>query len=140
MANHIASPPYFAVAFPFLFVGMWCLVSLVISAAGGWRRLAGRFPARGEACDRRLYLRSGHVGLSHYRGCLTIGTSAAGFRLSVLFPFRLGHPPLFIPWTQVYPVRLQRISWLESVVCEVGAPALATLHLPRDVFDGRGLV
>jgi hypothetical protein len=26
-------------------------------------------------------------------------------RLSVLFPFRIGHPPIFIPWTDITAVR-----------------------------------
>jgi hypothetical protein len=30
-----------------------------------------------------------------------IGSDPVGLHLAVLFPFRPGHPPLFIPWSEV---------------------------------------
>jgi hypothetical protein len=38
---------------------------------------------------------------SHYGNCLTIGADTTGLMLSVLFPYRPGHPPLFIPWGEI---------------------------------------
>jgi hypothetical protein len=40
-------------------------------------------------------------GLAHYRNCLVIGASPTGLYLAVFLPFRLAHPPLFIPWNEV---------------------------------------
>ncbi|MDD5409604.1 MAG: hypothetical protein PHC71_05905 [Candidatus Omnitrophica bacterium] len=36
-----------------------------------------------------------------YRNCLTIGVSPEGFYLAILFLFRIGHPPMFIPWKEI---------------------------------------
>jgi hypothetical protein len=38
---------------------------------------------------------------THYGGRLTLGTSPDGLYLAMLFLFRVGHPPLFIPGDQV---------------------------------------
>ena len=38
--------------------------------------------------------------MTNYNNVLTIGANREGLYLSVLFIFRLGHPPLFIPWTE----------------------------------------
>ena len=40
-------------------------------------------------------------GLAHYRNCLVIGANPAGLYLAVFLPFRVAHPPLFIPWNEV---------------------------------------
>jgi hypothetical protein len=37
---------------------------------------------------------------ANYGGCLTVGSDAAGLYLAVMFLFRVGHPPLFIPWDE----------------------------------------
>ncbi len=37
----------------------------------------------------------------NYNGCLTIGANERGLYVAVLFLFRLAHPPLFIPWSDV---------------------------------------
>jgi hypothetical protein len=36
-----------------------------------------------------------------YGNCLIVGLNPDGIYLSVFFLFRIGHPPLFIPWPDV---------------------------------------
>jgi len=36
-----------------------------------------------------------------YNNCITVGAHHEGLYLAVLFLFRPGHPPLFIPWRDV---------------------------------------
>jgi hypothetical protein len=38
---------------------------------------------------------------SNYGGCLSIVVNQQGLGLRVLWPFRVGHPPLYIPWSQI---------------------------------------
>lgn len=38
---------------------------------------------------------------TNYGSCLIVGVNPEGIRLSVLFLFRIGHPPLFIHWPEV---------------------------------------
>lgn len=138
MENH-APLPSLVVWSPVLFVAGWCAISFLLSAIGGWRRLAARFPARNEPSGELLFMRSGSVGMASYRGCLIINRNVAGFRLSVLFPFRLGHPPLFIPWSEVHRASRRRVLWSDTVSFEVGTPPITSLELPGAVFAGRDL-
>lgn len=138
--NKSAPPALFVVLFPFFFVGMWCAVSLVLSTIGGWRRLAESFPARGQPSGKRFFMQGGKVGLVTYSACLTIYSSSEGLYLSVWLPFRLGHPPLFIPWNAARNVATRRFLWAESVVFDVGSPGIATLQLSRKVFENQNVV
>ena len=36
-----------------------------------------------------------------YAGCITFTPDGKGLGLSVLILFRVGHPPLFIPWNAI---------------------------------------
>ncbi len=36
-----------------------------------------------------------------YKACITLIVNEEGIGFSVLWPFRVGHPPLYIPWSDV---------------------------------------
>ena len=133
-------PTFFIVLFPFFFVGMWCAISLLLSTLGGWRRLAESFPAKDQPSGRHFFMQSGKVGLVNYGSCLTIYIAPNGFYLSVWFPFRLGHPPLFIPWDAVCNATIRRFFWFERVAFDVGLPNVATLQLSKKIFEGHNVV
>jgi len=123
----------------FFVVAMWCAVSLLLSAVGGWRRLAEVFPARGKPSGRLFSMQSGKVGLVSYRSCLTVLSTPEGFYLSVWLPFRLGHSPLFIPWDAVNNKTTRRFLWMETEVFDVGSPSIATLQLSKKIFEGHNV-
>ena len=127
---------------PFLlfFVGMWCGTSFLLAAMGGWRRLAESFRAGDEPSGRFFFMQSGKVGLVNYASCLTIYSAPNGFYLSVWLPFRLGHPPLFIPWSAIRNATTRRFLWFERVEFDVGSPSVATLQLSKKVFEGHNVV
>lgn len=120
---------------PLLFIGMWCAICLLLSATGGWRRLAANYSAQGQPKGQRYSYQSGQVGLVSYSNILTIYTSPEGLHLSVWLIFRLGHPPLFIPWTAVHNATTKWILWIELVKFEVGAPKVATIQLSKKIFE-----
>jgi hypothetical protein len=126
-------------SFLLFFVGMWCGISLLLSAMGGWRRLAGGFRAGDEPCGKLFFMQSGKVGLVNYSSCLTIHSASNGFYLSVWLPFRLGHPPLFIPWSAIRNFRPRRFLWFERVEFDVGSPNVATLQLSKKIFEGHNV-
>jgi len=57
--------------------------------------------------------------------------------LSLMLPFRPGHPPLLIPWRDIREVGRRRYRLRERVVVEIGSPSLATVTLPMNVFQAR---
>ncbi len=87
--------------FPFFFAGIWCLACYTISRLG-WSDWAERF-----RCDRQIPGKSyhGRSGRFSFRGSyssiLNVVLGAEGVRLSVMLPWRVGHPPLLLPWSMV---------------------------------------
>jgi hypothetical protein len=117
------------------FVTMWCAVCLFISFHGGWRRLAQRYPARQPPSGTRYSTEWGGVDFAHYHGFLTIHASPEGIFISVWPPFRLGHPPIFIPEDEIYKAKAHRFGGWNSVIFDVGSPCFATVQLSRKIFD-----
>lgn len=95
-------PDWLWSAFPLLFVVIWIVVVQLVSSAGGWRALAETYPAAGEPSSLRLRFRSARMRHgTNYNGVITFVSSPAGLHLSVFLPFRFGHGPIFVPWTDV---------------------------------------
>jgi len=100
--------PFFIV---FFVLCLWVTVSFSIALVGGWfelgriyrgtRRFAGS-SWRFQDAQFRLLTRYNHI--------VTVGSNAEGLYLAVFLPFRIGHPPLFIPWQDV-SVRRERFLW-----------------------------
>jgi hypothetical protein len=99
-AEFLKSPWFFV-----LFGLLWLGVGAVLARASGWRALAERFRSARPVDGARFRFVTGWIGAStwpvQYRGALFITISSEGFLLSIFFPFRLGSPSLFIPWTEV---------------------------------------
>ena len=84
------------------FLFLWLVVSILLSYTGGWATLARKFRYRPTFNGSRWRGESGYMrGIAHYRNCLVIGANPEGLYLSVFFPFRLAHPPMLIPWSEV---------------------------------------
>ncbi len=101
----------FAIVFPLFWMG----IVLLLSKLGGWSELAARFgsdaPPQGELftwCSARLRM------VVSYSNCLRITVSRQGVHMRTLVFFKMGHQPLFIPWTAVQDVRVTRVWWHSS--------------------------
>lgn len=86
-------------AFPFVFVGFWSGVVLLVSVFSGWRALSQDFRCTrpvppGLPGFQRLRMRAGF----HYSGTVSIATDDDGFYLKPMILFRPGHPTLFVPF------------------------------------------
>jgi hypothetical protein len=139
------SPTWFFIAFPVL----WCLVSAMLSAIGGWWMLAMRFRAEGLPPAGRRWLVWGSLGVVAYRSCLIVGHSEAGLHLAVLPPFRLFHPPLLIPWAAIARRERGRYWLLLCDTLEISGDRAVRLrlrvgttgpfesHLPPIAVEGR---
>jgi hypothetical protein len=51
---------------------------------------------------------------------LTVGADPSGLYLSVMFLFRIGHPPLFLPWHEVSVRRRWKVLGLRYVELRLG--------------------
>ncbi len=84
------------------FLLLWILISFLASRLSGWHRLVKTYPAstpyEGKPYRfQTLWMRYG----THYGNIATVGANSQGLYLSVLFLFRIGHDPLFIPWSEI---------------------------------------
>jgi len=85
-----------------LFAVFFSVICFLISFLTGWHELAGEYPLSGAFNGQRWRFRSANMRWgTHYGNCLTFGADQAGLFVSVVFPFRCGHPPLSIPWSEI---------------------------------------
>ena len=96
-----ALPDWFWPFFPLFFAGLICLVSLLLSAVSGWRRLAESYPDDVIVDGVTFRWQTALVGIANYGGCLNVTVGHARLRLAVVPLFRVGHPPISIPWSDV---------------------------------------
>jgi hypothetical protein len=124
-------PVVFAIGFPV----MWVSISLLLSHMGGWSKLAKHYADTEQVHGETYYMRSGSIGVVNYKSCLILSVSETGLRLSVLLPFRIGHPPIFIPWDQFHSVSEKRVFFFPFLDTYVGTPVVANIVLPIWVRD-----
>ncbi len=99
----------FFVIGPIFFFGFWVLICLGLSNMGGWKNLAESYPGKKTFFGKQFTMRDGYLGKAHYRTLLTLGANSRGLHISVLFAFRIGHPPIFIPWSDISAKHKKRL-------------------------------
>jgi hypothetical protein len=114
------------VVFPLYFVLLWMFISWLISVFGGWGRLAPFYRVATPPFGRGFIGQTGFVGRSRYRNSLDIHVAPEGLYLAVAPIFRMGHPPLLIPWRALGPTTPQRWRNIELLEAPVSAPAAFT--------------
>lgn len=94
MALSFLIPLIFFVVFPLFWMG---IVGLIGKAA--WGPLARVYPAEEwPARGFKLSMQSGRIGMSSYSGAINAVATPEGLYLRPTLFFRVGHPPVFIPW------------------------------------------
>ncbi len=98
----------------------WAGAALLASRMSGWASLAQTYRLTGDFAALHWSFQSAAMRwYAHYGSCLTIGADSTGLYLSVWAIFRLFHPPLFIPWSEI-SVRRCRILWSSLVEFRLG--------------------
>ena len=110
-----------------------CLAAAIMSLlsfVGGWRALAGRFPAPSGLVEGKLFAwQSARVGMVNYNNVLRVRVSAQGLYLACPFPFSFMHPPLLIPWPQIKTLQQKKVLAWQVFVLKIGTPKIATVTL-----------
>ncbi|HKV07431.1 MAG TPA: hypothetical protein VJ725_04770 [Thermoanaerobaculia bacterium] len=135
MGNETAGlglPLMFLALFPFLFVGIWAGVVLLLSWVGGWRALAGSYRAAQPFTGEQFRARVGWMRGARYRGVLSLGADSMGLHLSVFPLFRMGHPSLFIPWSDISFAK-DRYGFFEGVRLRFSKVPSASLLIPTEL-------
>ena len=114
-----------------LLASLWVVVGFALSRIGKWHSLARRFRAAEKPNGKAFAFKSGQIGVVSYGNCLNVTLAKEGLHLSVFFPFRIGHPPLLLPWTEVSRVEKKKTLWWEYVVVTIGDPEVGMIALPE---------
>ena len=88
------------VGFTFVFTILWSGIVYMVSQASGWRHLATKYqtsPLK-EGYYGGVY---GRMGIANYNGVLRVAFVEQGMYLHVMPLFKIGHPPLLLPWNQL---------------------------------------
>ena len=116
----------------------WCFVVYMTARTSGWAALAGKYRATNTPAGKRFDFQSIKLGSVNYSAGLTIVVSSVGLYLSMLPFFRIGHPPLFIPWADIHDVQERKVLWhWRFVEMQIGTPAITTLTLPLYLIEHR---
>jgi hypothetical protein len=94
--------PFSGPAYILIFITLWICVCKLISVFDGWKTLSQDYQTNSAFDGQKLWFRS--VGMrrgTNYSSCITLGVNKYGLYISILPIFRVGHPPLFIPWTDI---------------------------------------
>ena len=121
-------------AFAVVFPAFWCGVVWLVGAMG-WRALATRYPADAPATGQPLGLTSGTIGGANYNGALKVSVEREGLHLAVMALFRVGHPPMLIPWSEITSVTQKNALWARWYTLRIGTPHVATVRLPGRIVD-----
>lgn len=124
-------------AFFVVFAGLWCGVASLIGRLSGWSKLAERYRCTVKPDCQLMTWQSGKLGWGNYNNCLTLGAAHEGLYLSTQWLFRIGHPPLLIPWSELHYFEQKKLFFKSLVKMQVGEPKIATLTLPQKVIEAK---
>lgn len=84
------------------FIAVWCGIVFLLSLVSGWRELSQYYGSTAPFNGPRFWFQSVSMRLRvGYNNCLIVGANTEGLYVSILFPFRIGHPPLLFPWVDI---------------------------------------
>lgn len=94
-----------ALAFLLSFIGIWLVVTFLLSYISGWAFLAEHYRATLPYSGRFERIRSSQMGplgpFGGARNALYVAVDQQGLHLRMFFLFRLNCPELFMPWSEI---------------------------------------
>lgn len=118
MQDFLDKYPYAFIPF---FVLFWCAILFLVSAVSGWMALAQKFRLNSMFSGPSWGFQSAYKRwMGHYGNCLNVGADPTGLKFSILFPFRPGHPPLLLPWSEISVERRSKFLSFRQVKLLLG--------------------
>jgi hypothetical protein len=105
---------WFPLVFPFVFVAGWIGIGFLLASVGGWQIVAAHYPLAGEVPRPVRRFGAAEFGSVSYNGVLSLGANQRGLYFAAILLFRSGHPPFFVPWSDVTARATRR--WFRAAV------------------------
>lgn len=84
-----------------LFAVLWVFLFILFSILSGWRKLANHYKKMNVFDGKKLGIQSAKIGIISYNNCFIFGINTEELYISMLFPFKIGHPDLIIPLYEI---------------------------------------
>jgi hypothetical protein len=120
-------------------LGFWCLMLWTLSRISGWQQLASRYATHRLPAGRRFAWQSARLGWLGYNNCMSMHASVDGLFIQPWAVFRLAHPPLLIPWTELRNGRKRRSFGIDWMDFQLQNPPGFKLALPARVVQQHAL-
>jgi hypothetical protein len=132
--------PPFLIAFS---AAAWFMGFYVLAAIDGWLILSKRFRFKGRFNGEVWPFRSGQMQSGVRFGlCLFVGADESGLYLAVFPLFRLWHPPLLLPWSEVSIISGERAVIFKTRELQLGRgesiPLRISSSLVRSLRESAG--
>lgn len=101
---------------------IWCTIGFVLSRLSGWSTLARYRATNGHPVVERLRFQWARIGLVNFASCLRFDLTQQELRVRIWWPYRLFHPPIAIPWTDIHFERSVTGFWQRIAQLQVGRP------------------
>ena len=142
--NDLLNSSYGFAVLPVFFVVMWCLSSFLGGLFTGWYALSKRFTRQsdpyGETKSAGPFFYTVYMRFwSHYSSAIRMVAAQDGLYLSVLFPLRIGHPPLSIPWKEIQFAITEGV-WRRYVVLTLGNEEQIPMRIPERMARNLGIL
>ncbi|WP_298362311.1 hypothetical protein [Runella sp.] len=113
----------FSLFFPLLWSGIIYLISYV----SGWQFLAAHYKTEPltDGFHRGVY---GRIGVANYNGVLRVAFTEKGMYLHVMPLFKIGHPPLLLPWSQLKEWKESHSFFQHAVKCKIEGISISLPH------------
>jgi len=126
--------PYWSILLIPLVIAVYCSGLYLNGLSSGWYALSKRFRAQskflGQLKSTRPYFNVCMKNWDDYSGIIRIAAEEDSLYLSVVFPYRIGHPPLRIPWTEIQFGKT-KFLWRRYVVLTLGDQE----HIPMRISE-----
>ena len=123
-------------------IALWCLNGLWMSWLSGWRSLSKRFRAQSESLTgtrgNGFLLDICFRHWLDYTNLVWVTVNKEALHLSVVFPFRIGHPPLAVPWEEI-EIGSTTLFWRKYVELRLGREERIPLRISKRMANRLGI-
>jgi hypothetical protein len=140
-SNGFLGTPY---GIAILFAIFWCFICFVTSFMSGWLTLSRRFRKQSEPYGATMSVGPLFYTVytrywAHYSSIIRMTAAEDGLYLSVLFLYRVAHPPLCIPWNEV-KISKKKFVWRWYVVLTLGEQERIPLRITQRMARKLGIL
>lgn len=126
--------PVLVIGIPIFYFCIAAFVLKILALVGGWSSIARRFPRRQPPQGKTFSGCSGMFGFVGYNHCLKVTVSPEGIDIAPPWILFMAHPPLYIPWSEIYEPRPENMFFQKRVRFKVGSPKIGSVSLPAKIF------